>query len=1130
MPSDYITELAQRADAKITPEDWKANAELCDYLKEKPANALQLSQEMESLPGLQAQLAWHIGYTPSQWLVEQELVQVDARRSGQNIFRVEPSGETYIRAAKSGMMGISLSGGGIRSATFNLGVLQALAELNLLRCFDYLSSVSGGGYIHQWLAAWIQRQAEKHDPTDKVRGFDEINGMLVPPPEPNNPGIHPEPIRWLRRYSNYLTPQRGLFTADTWVGATTWLRNTLLNQIVLSSGLLFVVLLPHLLTFQSLAPQHDWAVLTAAAAISYLFLVATYFVGDSVCKISGSPNENFGQSGVQGFLVIPLLAAAVLTAFLFPISLLGINLVLSFLLATALHLIFAATIAFKGGVLVSYLKSHHRTAQYASFREFWDQRPKCFAHVRAVFAILGLCVIVVFAALFGAAWNVSANLIMAWLWSCGPRHGWELALVIGPPLALIGPMITMLVAVGLLGRTYTDSRREWLSRFAAWVGLYGLAWIVFVGFSLFSHAAITLLGPYVKTKIIGLVSWIGTTLAGVLAGKSSHTAGTTSEKTSKFSFPDLIATVSPYVFIAGLLLMVSWLADFLFTKSQSYGVVFDLLVFLVPLVVCVLFAWRVDINEFSMHAFYRNRLTRCYLGASNAARKPNPFTGFDADDAKIAMSELLPHKGYYGPYPIFCTALNLTRGQDLAWQERKAASFFFSPLYCGYDVGWTAAKRLRRLMRFNGFVETGTYAYPAPGIHINTATAISGAAVSPNMGFHSNPATAFLMTIFNVRLGWWLANPRVLAEDGGKLDRKRGPFNSPFPKPSPHFSLFQLLSELLGSVDDTSKYVMLSDGGHFDNMGVYELVRRRCRYIVICDSEEDGEGKHQGIGMAIRKCRIDFGVEIDLDLRPFESLDDGGCSASHCVVGTITYPETPHDPGIVVYLRSSLTGDEPADVLNYRKQDPVFPNDSTLNQWFTESQFESYRRLGHHAAMATFLPGRPEALQCSDKHQRQALFENLKSVWCPPTPEMQRYSADHSKLFQSLLQEIRTDTKLEGFLDLLFDRDPNHSALEWEKVHREDAEYAIRFCSKLIEFMFVVYMQLRLVFPDNLSHPFSRGWVDIFKSWSRIDVIQDSWRRYGNSYSRAFQIFAESTVKLPSANPHESEHVANSPS
>jgi len=1117
MPMDYISELANRAFAKITPDAWKLSDKLSAFLSEKPATVLELTQDLESQPALQAQVAWYLDYTPSQWLVENELDQVHARRVRQSIDGVEAHGEPYARAVESGLMGVCFSGGGIRSATFNLGVLQGLAELKLLRCFDYLSSVSGGGYIHQWLAAWIRRESEKHDEANKTQGFDDVNRMLIPPPEPGNRGHHADPIRWLRQYSNYLSPQLGPFSADTWVTITTWLRNTILNQIILVAGLLFVMLLPHLLTLQSLLPQRDWAVLVLTGVVTYLFLVATAFVGDNLAKINGSRTEVFGQGGVQALLVVPLLAAGALTTYLFPISLLGGNLVLSFFVALGLHLILTLTITFRGEAPLSYLKSHHRTSRFESFGQFWSQKPKCFAHVRATFAILGLCFIALFAAVCGAVWSVATNLIMAWLWSYGSAHGWELALVIGPPLALCGPLISLLVVLGLLGRSFSDARREWLSRLGAWIGLYALTWLVFVGFSLFGHAVVSWLSRHIKTEIGSLLGWAGTTLAGLLAGKSTSTKGSTADKaSSKASSLEFLAAVAPYVFIAGLLLIVSRVADLLFVKSESYGTFWVILVFVAPLVVCGLFAWRVDINEFSMHAYYRNRLTRCYLGASNSSRRPNPFTGFDEKDGDVAMSDLLPKQGYYGPYPIFCTALNLTRGEDLAWQERKAASFVFTPLYSGYDVGWTGAKGSEKGLRFNGFVQTGNYAYPSPGIHINTAAAISGAALSPNSGFHSNPATAFLMTVFNVRLGWWLANPRVLAEDGKKLNVQPGRFRNPYPWPSPHFSLFQLVSELLGSVDDMSKYVMLSDGGHFDNMGIYELVRRRCRYIVICDGEEDGDLKLQGIGMAIRKCRIDFGAEIDLDLRPFQQADDAGHSPAHCVVGTITYPEAPTNPGIVVYLKASLTGDEPGDILNYKKEDSAFPYDSTMNQWFTESQFESYRRLGHHAAMATFQPGRPISLECGKSEERSEYFENLKNIWCPLTPEMQRYSPSHSTTFQALLQEVRTDPKLAGLFDMLFDRDPHLSPLAWTKTHAQDADYGVRFSSKLIEFIFLVYMQLRLVFPENLAHPFAEGWLDIFRNWGRIDVVREAWLRYGSGYTKAFQIFAESPkVGLP---------------
>ena len=165
-------------------------------------------------------------------------------------------------------------------------------------------------------------------------------------------------------------------------------------------------------------------------------------------------------------------------------------------------------------------------------------------------------------------------------------------------------------------------------------------------------------------------------------------------------------------------------------------------------------------------------------------------------------------------------------------------------------------------------------------------------------------------------------------------------------------------------VNDTSKFVYLSDGGHFENMGLYELVRRRCYRIVICDAEQDENYFFEGIANAIRKCRIDFGAEITLDLGKLRLVELTGNCQSHWAEGTIRYPETPEgQEGKILYIKSSLTGAgkyaiakdkdvdlpaEPVDIINYKFTHQHFPHDTTANQWFTESQFESYRRLGCH--------------------------------------------------------------------------------------------------------------------------------------------------------------------------------------
>jgi hypothetical protein len=465
-----------------------------------------------------------------------------------------------------------------------------------------------------------------------------------------------------------------------------------------------------------------------------------------------------------------------------------------------------------------------------------------------------------------------------------------------------------------------------------------------------------------------ILGWVGGTLGGVIAGNSDKTSG----KNEDGLMMKLLVKAGPPIFIIGLLLLLSQALEMLVQAGDDYHTYRVIWIFLGFLLCTLLFGFRLDINDFSMHAFYRDRLARCYAGASYPNRRPNRFTGFAQSDGRIRVADLLPAKfqqgdsagiyqktaaattgngvakPYPGPFPIFCTTVNLTFGQDLAWQERKAASFAFTPLYSGYSPGWTSDNSVvkgKKRHSYNGFVSTRKFAYQGGGIAMHSAVAISGAAVSPSMGYHSDPAMAFLLTMFNVRLGWWIKNPRV-----SSLIQL---LNSP----SPPFPLWNLFNELLGHATDMSHYVYLTDGGHFDNMGLYELVRRRCRRILICDAEQDGSNVFEGIGSAIRKCRVDFGVEIELDLGkldpglvPPDSSPRRPTAPVHFVEGSIKYPED-DEKGCVIYIKSRVTGDEPGDILNYNRQHAGFPNETTLNQWFTESQFESYRRLGYHTIL-----------------------------------------------------------------------------------------------------------------------------------------------------------------------------------
>jgi hypothetical protein len=132
-----------------------------------------------------------------------------------------------IHELESKRSALCLSGGGIRSASFGLGVIQALARAGVLEKFDYLSTVSGGGYIGGWLTAWMQNHPA---------GREGVLADLKTTPD-STLAPEREPIRHLRAFSNYLTPRLGLFSADTWTLGATLVRNVFLNWIVLLSWL-----------------------------------------------------------------------------------------------------------------------------------------------------------------------------------------------------------------------------------------------------------------------------------------------------------------------------------------------------------------------------------------------------------------------------------------------------------------------------------------------------------------------------------------------------------------------------------------------------------------------------------------------------------------------------------------------------------------------------------------------------------------------------------------------------------------------------------------------------------------------------------------------------------------------------
>jgi hypothetical protein len=251
------------------------------------------------------------------------------------------------------------------------------------------------------------------------------------------------------------------------------------------------------------------------------------------------------------------------------------------------------------------------------------------------------------------------------------------------------------------------------------------------------------------------------------------------------------------------------------------------------------------------------------------------------------------------------------------------------------------------------------------------------------MGYHSSTPVAFLMTVFNVRLGQWLGNPR-------NPDTSR--------RSTPRLGLWCLINELLGGTNDEASYVYLSDGGHFDNMGLYELVKRRCGLIVVCDAEADELYGFAGLGNAIRRCRIDLGIDIDLDTSGIAPKKPGGSSKQHCAIGTIhyEYADRAARSGTIVYFKASMTGDEATDVNNYKKAHASFPHESTIDQWFSESQFESYRQLGYHA-VTTSIQGMPAAPKPLEKQLHAILKDFGFEIQESPAAKEQKENSDSDK-------------------------------------------------------------------------------------------------------------------------------------
>lgn len=327
---------------------------------------------------------------------------------------------------------------------------------------------------------------------------------------------------------------------------------------------------------------------------------------------------------------------------------------------------------------------------------------------------------------------------------------------------------------------------------------------------------------------------------------------------------------------------------------------------------CGIVAMFLNVNLTGLHKLYRDQLSKTFVSGVE-------------EEENLSLSSV--NKGHRAPYHLINATINLPSSKNRTLRDRRGDFFIFSKYWTG-----SAA---------TGYAPTASWTSNGNEIDLATAMAISGAAASPQMGPNSIPSLSALMTVLNVRLGYWIKNPKV--------DRKGTP------------GFLCLLREMTGvGMSEKMPWLNLSDGGHIENMGLYELLRRRCKFIVCVDGEADPRSTFEGQLTLVRHAQIDFGVRLEPRLDDVRLDPQSTFSRTHSHLLRIHYPDAgPDQPaaiGLMLYLKLSLTGDETELLKRYRSINPEFPHESTMDQFYNEEQFEAYRQLGAHVAEGVFSP------------------------------------------------------------------------------------------------------------------------------------------------------------------------------
>jgi hypothetical protein len=951
-----------------------------------------------------------------------------------------PADEPWVAFTDRDYFGLSLSGGGIRSATFNLGLLQALEQNGVLGHIDYLSTVSGGGYIGGFWTAWrhLRRSIANADndsgqcslfPLSSAKLDDAASTACVDENARLRERVdrrEPPQIRHLREFSRFLMPRVGFQHAETWGGVV-----ALLGGLVPSSLAAVALLAVTFYAWYALAFLLAWLPWHHGWVIAGAFALATGVLHWAKESNFRSTNQRTDHFVISSEMLVILIGSSLVSGVLF--------------WALREHWLRAANDEWLRMAQATWAgQQAHDTVVKHQFSSALFGAPLAWAATG-----LGLSLFRGFGARFCR--NAKRRILLSNAYERTAARHLVYALVFA--------------ALGLVWE---------LARYL----LQDKPW----GYSLTASSSVGFAALFA-----GLRNWLSKPVEPTRGSKWLDRLVTL----GKPLMPQVAANVAFLSILTGMALVVqTWDG-----KAHILWGVFS--AFVVIFITVTLF----DPARTGLHDFYRSRIARCFLGAAHV--EPNGrllrVTPEQPDD-DVTLAAIRGDMTPLRPVHLICCAANSLSGDVLGSLYRGARSAVVSPL--AISIG-------------------GHCAEPPSDLRLSSALTASAAAFNSQMGGLSmrlGPAVAFLMSALNLRLGLWVPHP--LSGVNGEYKYLRG---------------MQFFLEMLGltkcdPVGDKSElgilgnHVHLSDGGHFENLGFYELVRRHCRYVIVSDCGADPDYVFDDLGNAIRRIREDFNIEIELDTGPL-CPDANGRAAQHAVVGTIHYDGlSGTDKGMLLYFKPTLTGDEPLDVLQYRVRNSTFPNEGTGDQFYDEAQWESYRRLGEHAVHGVLRSLDDTVCQGSPVDR---LFLEASQRWHPQLERQQEIYQDLNQRCAEFLANVQQNApatlRAELFPEVAATFRADHAQSDvvatrsseqthFEAATRDETTQVLFFLTLALQLMEEAWITAKL---DTFwSHPLNEGWMHYFERWASTASLRRYWPILRPMYSPGFRDFVRDRFNL----------------